>query len=84
LENGIFADHVTPFFKLVETERNTLIYRCINQLSESQKAVFQLREIEGMSYKEIAQVLDISEDLVKVNLFRARNKLKELLSGKQE
>ncbi len=46
--------------------------------------VFQLREIEGMSYKEIADTLDISEDLVKVSLFRARNKLKELLSGKQE
>ena len=84
LESGIFTDHVTPFFKLVETERNTLIYRCINQLSESQKAVFQLREIEGMSYKEIAQALDISEDLVKVSLFRARNKLKELLSDKQQ
>lgn len=84
LESGIFTDHVTPFFKLVETERNTLIYRCIDQLSKNQKMVFQLREIEGMSYKEIANALDISEDLVKVSLFRARNKLKELLSGKQE
>lgn len=84
LESGIFTDHVTPFFKLVETERNTLIYRCIDQLSKNQKMVFQLREIEGMSYKEIANALNISEDLVKVSLFRARNKLKELLSGKQE
>lgn len=82
-ENGVFADNITPLFKMVETERNTLIYKCIDELSENQKMVFQLREIEGMSYKEIAEALEISEDLVKVSLFRARNKMKELLSGKQ-
>ncbi len=82
-EDKAFVDNITPFFKLVETERNTLIYRCINELSENQKMVFQLREIEGMSYKEIAETLNISEDLVKVSLFRARNKMKELLSGKE-
>ena len=77
------ADYATPLFKLVETERSTLFYRCIDELPENQKLVFQLREIEGMSYKEIAEALEISEDLVKVSLFRARNKMKELLSGKQ-
>ena len=82
-ENGVFTDNITPYLKLVETERNTLIYSCIDRLPENQKMVFQLREIEGMSYKEIAEALDISEDLVKVNLFRARSKMKELLSGKQ-
>ena len=82
-ENGIFVDDITPLLKLVETERNTLIYKCIDQLSENQKMVFQLREIEGMSYKEIADTMEISEDLVKVSLFRARNKMRELLSGKQ-
>ncbi|HHV85507.1 MAG TPA: RNA polymerase sigma factor [Petrimonas sp.] len=82
-ESGVFTDNITPYFKLVETERNTLIYRCIDRLPENQKMVFQLREIEGMSYREIAEALDISEDLVKVNLFRARSKMKELLSGKQ-
>ncbi|MDO5665784.1 MAG: RNA polymerase sigma factor [Bacteroidia bacterium] len=82
-ENGVFVDNITPLRKLVETERDTLIYKCIDELSENQKMVFQLREIEGMSYKEIAGTLEISEDLVKVSLFRARNKMKELLLGKQ-
>ena len=82
-ESGVFVDNITPFFKLVESERNTLLYKCIDELPENQKLVFQLREIEGMSYKEIAEVLKISEDLVKENLFRARNKMKDLLSGKQ-
>ena len=37
----------------------------------------QLRDFEGKSYKEIAQVLDITEDQVKVNIFRARQTIKQ-------
>ncbi|MDO5523297.1 MAG: RNA polymerase sigma factor [Bacteroidia bacterium] len=81
--DGIFTDNATPLAKLIETERNTLLYTCIDELPENQKMVFQLREIEGMSYREIAEALSINEDLVRVNLFRARNKMKELLLGKQ-
>ena len=35
--NVVFADNITPLFTLVETERNTLIYKCIDELSENQK-----------------------------------------------
>ncbi len=48
-------------------------------LPEKQKMVFQLREIEGKSYQEIADCLDISMDQVKVNVFRARKTIKEKL-----
>lgn len=82
-DNAVFVDNKTPLLKLEETERNTLIYRCIDELSENQRMVFQLREVEGMSYKEIANTLNISEDSVKVILFRARSKMRELLSGEQ-
>jgi RNA polymerase sigma-70 factor (ECF subfamily) len=37
----------------------------------------QLRDIEGKNYKEIATALGLTEDQVKVNLFRARKKIKE-------
>jgi len=37
----------------------------------------QLRDIEGESYKEIADVLHLTEEQVKVNLFRARQKVKQ-------
>jgi RNA polymerase sigma-70 factor (ECF subfamily) len=37
--------------------------------------------VEEMSYSQIAETLGISEALVKVSLFRARQKLKEMLSG---
>jgi sigma-70, region 4 family len=37
----------------------------------------QLRDFEGKSYKEIAQVLGITEEQVKVNIFRARQMVKQ-------
>ena len=51
----------------------------IQALPEQQAAVIQLRDIEGMTYKEIAATLDISLDLVKVNLFRARRHIRQQL-----
>ena len=49
----------------------------INQLPEKQQQIVQLRDIEGLSYKEIGDTLEIDLNQVKVNLFRARKSLKE-------
>ncbi|HLF62929.1 MAG TPA: sigma-70 family RNA polymerase sigma factor [Saprospiraceae bacterium] len=48
-------------------------------LPPKQKLVFHLREIEGMQYKEISEILNITVDEVKINLFRARQKVKDKL-----
>ena len=45
-------------------------------LPEKQRTIVQLRDIEGKSYKEIADVLQLTEEQVKVNLFRARQRIK--------
>lgn len=79
MDNMMFIDAKNPHTAFVEKEQIDIIFRCVEKLSENQRMVFQLREIEGMSYKDIAKSLDISEELVKVSLFRARRKIKELL-----
>jgi RNA polymerase sigma-70 factor (ECF subfamily) len=48
----------------------------IQELPLKQQMVFQLREIEEKTYKEIEAILEIPESQVKVNLFRARNYIK--------
>ena len=48
----------------------------IDSLPEKQRSCIQLRDFEGRTYKEIARVLDISEEQVKVNIFRARQTIK--------
>lgn len=70
-------DELGPYDQLVIQERMTIIHRLINELPEKQRLIMQLRDIEGESYKEIADVLHLTEEQVKVNLFRARQKVKQ-------
>jgi len=51
-----------------------------SQLSSALNAVFTLRDLHGMSTRETAEILDISESAVKTRLLRARLQLRELLS----
>jgi RNA polymerase sigma-70 factor, ECF subfamily len=51
-------------------------------LPENQKEVFILKEYGGLSYKEIAEIMDTDENLVKSRLFKVRQKLTEKLSKK--
>ncbi len=55
------------------------IKKFISDLPEKQKLVIQLRDMEGFTYKEIGEILDIDINQVKVNLFRARQAVKENL-----
>lgn len=66
-----------PYDQLVNNERMSIIHRLINELPEKQRLIMQLRDIERESYKEIAKILNLTEEQVKVNLFRARQKVKQ-------
>jgi len=64
-------------------EKKNLYSKIINfvqQLKEKQKQVFLLREMEGLTYQEISDYLEISESQVKVNLHRARTAIKNQFS----
>jgi len=69
-------DALTPDRKFEQTEQLKIVHRLINELPEKQRTIIQLRDIEGKSYKEIADVLQLTEEQVKVNLFRARQRIK--------
>lgn len=59
--------------------------KAVNTLSQTLKTILLLRDYEEYSYKEIGEILDLSESQVKVYIFRARKKLKDyLLSAKIE
>lgn len=66
--------------RLLETE-DTLghIHRLIARLSPEQRSVLQLREVEGLSYREIAAATGLSLEQVKVYLHRGRRRLQQLL-----
>jgi len=51
----------------------------LHSLPEVQRSIIQLRDVDGYSYKEIAQMLNLSDQQVQVYLFRARVNLKKYL-----
>ncbi len=66
----------TPYEELDSKQRLEIVRRLIDGLPETQRAIMELRDVEGKSYKEIAEVMQLSEEQVKVYLFRARQKVK--------
>ena len=62
-------------------ELGELIVKAMMKLDDAQRAVVVLRDIEGMNYARIAEVLDVGIGTVKSRLSRARNNLKEILEA---
>ncbi|HEY6082336.1 MAG TPA: sigma-70 family RNA polymerase sigma factor [Chitinophagaceae bacterium] len=73
------TESITPYQQLEHQDQQRLVGSIMNALPEKQKMAVQLRDIEGFSYKEIADILEIDMNEVKVNIFRARKTLKENL-----
>lgn len=70
-----------PDAAALENELKQAIDRAISELPDSQRMAVILRRYEGMSYDQIAEVLDLSVPAVKSVLFRARTELRERLAS---
>ncbi len=60
-----------------------VIDQALNSLSEAHRNAIMLRDYEGYSYAEIGEIMNITEAQVKVNIFRGRKQMQQLL-GKME
>lgn len=81
---AIAAPSSAPDEKLIEQERMAIIRKLLDSLPEVQRSIMELRDMEGKSYKEIATVLALSEEQVKVYLFRARQKIRQAYTKIEE
>ncbi len=81
LEKGMHLSHhsLTPAEATELGERMKRIAELMAELPDKQRQVMHLRDIEGYSYNEICEILEIDMSQVKVNLFRARNSVREKL-----
>ncbi len=75
------ANALTPDEILERAETTDLVRRAVDRLPEPYRAVLLLRDIEGHSTAEAAEMLDVSEGTVKTRLHRARTRLKEQLES---
>ena len=70
------ADHT-----LEMQERMAQVRAAMDRLPQVQRSIMHLRDIEGKSYAEIAEILELTESQVKVYLHRGREKVKKSLVG---
>ncbi len=74
----------TPFDQAADHETFALVEAALDKLNPKFRAVVVLRDIEDLSYEEIATVLDVSIGTVKSRILRGREALRKILEGRLE
>jgi RNA polymerase sigma-70 factor (ECF subfamily) len=74
----------TPYELTLDRETQALIESALAQVNPKFRAALVLREIEGLSYDEIGDILEISLGTVKSRILRGRDALKKQLAGRLE
>ena len=72
---------MNPEQRTIQGENRKVLEQAIDKLPEGYRAVYMLREVEGMNVAEVAECLELSEANVKVRLHRAKAMLKEAIWG---
>jgi RNA polymerase sigma factor (sigma-70 family) len=82
IEDGyaVRNDSMTPHESTEMVESMNKIGELIAALPEKQRQVIHLRDVEGYSYNEICEIMELDMNQVKVNLFRARNAVREKMT----
>jgi RNA polymerase sigma factor (sigma-70 family) len=73
------SDFIHPGVLLERQEEAALFFKALDELPESQKAVFVLAKLEGLPYSEISEIMKTSESAVESLLVRAKQGLRKIL-----
>jgi RNA polymerase sigma-70 factor (ECF subfamily) len=85
-DHGLEASDETPAVdeNLLQQERAALLSAALQEMLAEHRAILVLREMEGLEYETIAEILDIPGGTVRSRLHRARMQLRDLLKAKLE
>ncbi|MDD3468782.1 MAG: sigma-70 family RNA polymerase sigma factor [Thermoguttaceae bacterium] len=75
----LIAPTSNPQMPLLQKERDELVQRAISRLPTEQRVVLVMREMDGLCYETIAEMLELPVGTVRSRLHRARLQLRELL-----
>jgi RNA polymerase sigma-70 factor (ECF subfamily) len=66
--------------ELDQEQRRKLVYQCLQALPQKHRVILTLRDIQGLSYEKIADILSISPGTVDSRLYRARKTLRKKIT----
>ncbi|XOV90037.1 MAG: RNA polymerase sigma factor RpoE [Pseudomonadota bacterium] len=75
--SAVLSDIDTPESRLATDQLEAVIYKAIDDLPEELKVAVTLREFEGLSYEEIAEVMECPVGTVRSRIFRAREAIEK-------
>lgn len=81
LDKDIESEELSLVDDVIQQEEYRALYKAISLLKDSYKEAVTLYYFDGLSVKEVADIIGICVDNVKIQLYRARMKLKELLEN---
>ena len=79
--SAVLRDIENPENVLASEELESVIYKAIDELPEELKVAVTLREFEGLSYEEIAEVMECPVGTVRSRIFRARESIEKKIAG---
>ncbi len=74
-----YSDFYHPGVALENKERSKELYNAIDKLAENQRTAFIMHKLEGLSYQEIADIMQLSLSSVESLMHRAKKRLQDLL-----
>lgn len=82
--NSRASPELGPDQQLDRHQLHALLLNAMGELSPNHRAVVDLTYFHEMSYRDIAEIMDCSEETVKTRMFHARRHLRRILAGKFE
>jgi len=79
--SGALADIQNPENSLATDQLEAVVYKAIDDLAEDLKVAITLREFEGLSYEEIAEIMECPVGTVRSRIFRAREAIEKKIAA---
>lgn len=74
--SSLHANFLHPGIELENKERAAILFGAIERLPENQRIAFTMHKVEGISYEEVATIMNVSLSSVESLMFRAKQNLK--------
>lgn len=83
LTDDSFTTERSPYEQLEQRDLVDRVKQLMALLPEQQRTVMHLRDVEDLDFDEITQITGLTENAIKVNLSRARQRIRDLFNGER-